>query len=103
MTFRPRRFRIQYQNLKEKAARSNKRLHQSSIIEIDNYLRHYFVRSLGRDDKEKVIREIGRLIIEENPQREIGGRDVREVIRELCNDAFEDCSGAARNILKRQG
>jgi len=93
-----------FADVKKSAAKSNRELHPSFRVELDNYSRHHIVRNLSPEDLHIVLTTIGEMAVERSGAAQIlGGDKVRTVIVDLCNDPFSDCSVAAAKALRKAG
>ena len=89
---------VKMQLLGEAASRGTV-IDESCLIELDNYSRHHRVTELPDDKMLQVITTIGKLTLEIERKR-VGGKHVRDIVRQLCNEAMSDCSRASDRILE---
>jgi len=78
--------------------RQDTEIHESFLVELDNYSRHSVVRDLPPDRLEDLLVQLGQRAMRAGG-RTVGGGTVRKTLMDLCPDAFSDCSGAVDALL----
>jgi hypothetical protein len=95
---------LAFADVKTSAVKSNRELHPSFRVELDNYSRHHIVKDLPADDLHSVLTTIGKMALEQSGAAKIvGGDKIRTVIVDLCDNPFSDCSLAASKALRIAG
>lgn len=92
-----------FDKLVQHATESSVELHPSFRIELENYTRHDFVRELEVNDLRIVVKGLGEHAISRSAgeYQTVGAGVIRQILAELCKDAFGDCSLAAVDVLSR--
>ena len=76
-------------------------LHQSFLLELENYSLHRVVCDLPVNQLTFVLETIGEgAMMLQYEIHQLGGGHIREIISKLCSDPFSDCSFAALRILQ---
>ncbi|HYN82269.1 MAG TPA: hypothetical protein VES88_12260 [Gemmatimonadaceae bacterium] len=90
-------------SLKRRAKAQDIRVNDSFVIELKNYAGRQGVKHLDEKDMSMVLEKIGEEAL--SKERVLDGPAVLRTIYRVCRpkNAFDLCSGAARNILQELG